>query len=63
MDTLTIEELNYLSYEYLMSQAEELKLDSSLENFRETIYKDIANFEESYPEIVSKYQTINNIRE
>ena len=63
MDTLTIEEVNYLAYEYLMSQAEELKLDSSLENFRETIYEDITNFEESYPEIVSKYQTINNIRE
>lgn len=63
MDTVTIAQAQYLLYEYLMSQAEELEIDSDLESHRETIHKDIANFKESYPEIVSEYEYLNSIEQ
>ena len=56
---MTKEEEHYLVYEYLLSMVKELELDPSLDKFSEAIYRDVADFEESYPEVVSEYLFIN----
>lgn len=56
---MTKEEEHYLVYEHLLAMKKELELDPSLENFSKSIYKDIEDFEESYPEVVSEYLFIN----
>ena len=53
------EEEHYLVYEHLLSMAKELELDPTLDRFSKAIYRDIEEFQENYPEIVSEYLFIN----
>ena len=57
--TMTKEEEHYLVYEHLLAMAKELELDHTLDRFSKSIYKDIEDFEENYPEVVSEYLFIN----
>ena len=56
---ITKEQEYIIVYEHLLSMAKELELDPTLDRFSKAIYRDIAEFEENYPEIVSEYLFIN----
>ena len=42
-------------YEHLLAMVKEIELDPSLAQFSKSVYRDVADFEENYPEIVSEY--------
>ena len=52
---VTKEQEYMIVYEHLLAMAKELELDHTLDRFSEAIYRDIAEFEENYPEVVSEY--------
>ena len=56
METLTKEEEMFLTYETLLLAYREISNDPALEMFVEDAYRDLMEFEENYPEIVSEYQ-------
>ena len=56
MDTkYTEEQVLYMVYDHLLSNAEEVKFDPALAEFSIDVEKQLRDFEEEYPEIVSEY--------
>ena len=49
-----------LVYEHLLAMERELEIDPTLAEFSEAIYRDIEEFRENYPEIVSEYHFKTN---
>ena len=60
---VTKEQEYMIVYEHLLAMAKELELDHTLDRFSKSIYKDIEDFEENYPEVVSEYLFINSVKE
>lgn len=53
--TLTPEQEYYLVYEHLLSNLREVEADESLSAYVASAQRDVEQFEENYPEIVSEY--------
>ena len=54
-ETLTAEQEYYLVYEHLLSNLREIEADESLSAYIASAQRDLEQFQENYPEIVSEY--------
>ena len=53
------EEEMYLVYETLLKAYEEVSNDPGLEQFQESASRDLAEFQENYPEVVAEYNFLH----
>ena len=54
-ETLTEEQEYYLEYEQLLDNLREIESDEALSKFLNLAQRDVEEFQENYPEIVSEY--------
>ena len=54
-ETLTEEQEYYLEYEQLLDNLREIESDEALSEFLNLAQRDVEEFQENYPEIVSEY--------
>ena len=58
-ETLTEEQEYYLEYEQLLDNLREIESDEALSKFLNLAQRDVEEFQENYPEIVSEYRVRN----
>lgn len=54
-EILTEEQEYYLVYEHLLDNLREIEADETLSRFLNSAQRDVEEFQENYPEIVSEY--------